>query len=161
MIFNKNKPTLLERYKYSLIDKIIIKIHTRALGVKFDRLFVILPVLITMSESNNIIIENVKNYLTQTIKPLNLANKVYDRVILRLLQYRNENELYLQDRQKMLEILSQNIQLYVMVDEIFAYNFDDLKKNIEDFIKKQYDEAYKIDDKTKILLAFQEKYYLK
>ncbi|RDU65121.1 hypothetical protein [Helicobacter sp. MIT 14-3879] len=157
--FNFNHLNIIDLYKYSFIDRIFIKLQTRALGSRIDRLFILLPVLINMNLSDKYkAVDNTKMFLIDTIEPKNLALKVYDRVILRLFDYKKDNNLFIQDRQKSFDILCQNIQLYSIVDRILS---DEEQKSIlREIIKKQYDESYSIDDNTKNILSFQEQHYL-
>lgn len=154
--FNLN---FVDLYKYSFIDRIFIKLQTRALGSRIERLFTLLPALInsnTRDKSKSM--QSTKTYLLDNITPKNLALKVYDRVILRLLDYKNDNNLFIQDRQKAFDILTQDIQLYGLVERILG---DEGQIEIfEEIIKKQFDEDYKLDDEGKNILRFQESHYL-
>lgn len=154
--FNLN---FIDLYKYSFIDRIFIKLQTRALGSKIERLFTLLPALINSNPSDkNKAIESAKAYLIDTITPKNLALKVYDRVILRLLEYKEDNNLFIQDRQRALDILTQDIQLYSVVEQILAD--ENQREMFEEIIKKQFDENYNIDDDGRNILRFQESHYL-
>ncbi len=158
-MFNKSTSMLLDFYKYSFIDRIFIKLQTRALGAKFERLFIVLPILIRICNNNQKIFDNVKKFLLDSVEPRNLALKVYDRVMLRLFSYNDNNELYMQDRKKFFDILRQNIQLYAVVDKILDDTFTEQKNMIKDIVKKQYDESYLLDKHNRNLLEFQEEYY--
>lgn len=154
--FNLN---FIDLYKYSFIDRIFIKLQTRALGSKIERLFTLLPALINSNPSDkNKAIESAKAYLIDTITPKNLALKVYDRVILRLLEYKEDNNLFIQDRQRALDILTQDIQLYSVAEQILAD--ENQREMFEEIIKKQFDENYNIDDEGRNILRFQESHYL-
>lgn len=157
--FNLNNLNLMDLYKYSFIDRIFIRLQTRALGLKFDRLFIILPVLINSNLADKYkAIDNTKQYLLDTITPKNLALKTYDRVILRLLEYKKDNNLFIQDRKKAFEIFSQNIQLCEMIFRILSD--ESVKKEFISVIRKLFDSFYEIDENTKNLLRFQETHYL-
>ena len=154
--FNLN---FIDLYKYSFIDRIFIKLQTRALGSKIERLFTLLPALINSNPSDkNKAIESAKAYLIDTITPKNLALKVYDRVILRLLEYKEDNNLFIQDRQRALDILTQDIQLYSVAEQILAD--ENQREMFEEIIKKQFNENYNIDDEGRNILRFQESHYL-
>lgn len=154
--FNLN---LIDFYKYSFIDRIFIKLQTRALGYKIERLWTLLPALINSNIDNKSkAIESTKDYLFESISPKNLALKVYDRVILRLLDYKKDNNLFIQDRQKALDIITQDIQLCVVVRKILLdENQIDM---FEEIIKKQFDDNYSLDNEDKNILRFQEAHYL-
>ena len=154
--FNLNFADL---YKYSFIDRIFIKLQTRALGNRIERLFTLLPALINSNPTDKSkSMQSAKAYLLDNITPKNLALKVYDRVILRLLDYKNDNNLFIQDRQKALDILTQDIQLYGLVERILGD--EGQIKMFDEIIKKQFDEDYKLDDEGRNILRFQEAHYL-
>lgn len=149
------KFNFINLYKYSFIDRIFIRLQTRALGAKIERLWIILPALINASVDDKIgAMERAKAYLLENISPKNLALKVYDRTILRLLDYKNDNNLFIQDRQKMLEIITQDIQLFSLIERILG---DSAQVEIfAEIIKKQFDESYALDGEGKMILRFQE-----
>lgn len=154
--FNLNFADL---YKYSFIDRIFIKLQTRALGSRIERLFTLLPALINSNPNDkNKSMQSAKTYLLDNITPKNLALKVYDRVILRLLDYKKDNNLFIQDRQKAFDILIQDIQLYGLVERILGD--EGQIEMFEEIIKKQFDEDYKLDDEGRNILRFQEGHYL-
>lgn len=149
------KFNFINLYKYSFVDRIFIRLQTRALGAKIERLWIILPALINASTDDKIgAMERAKAYLLENISPKNLALKVYDRTILRLLDYKNDNNLFIQDRQKMLEIITQDIQLFSLIERILG---DSAQVEIfAEIIKKQFDESYALDGEGKMVLRFQE-----
>lgn len=149
------KFNFINLYKYSFVDRIFIRLQTRALGAKIERLWIILPALINASVDDKIgAMERAKAYLLENISPKNLALKVYDRTILRLLDYKNDNNLFIQDRQKMLEIITQDIQLFSLIERILG---DSAQVEIfAEIIKKQFDESYALDGEGKMVLRFQE-----
>ena len=149
------KFNFINLYKYSFVDRIFIRLQTRALGAKIERLWIILPALINASvDDKSGAMERAKAYLLENISPKNLALKVYDRTILRLLDYKNDNNLFIQDRQKMLEIITQDIQLFSLIERILG---DSAQVEIfAEIIKKQFDESYALDGEGKMVLRFQE-----
>ena len=82
------------------------------------------------------LVSNAKKFLFDTITPKNLATLVYDRIILQLLAYKNDEDLYKQDRKKAFDILRQNIQLYLVVDAILDDDFIEQKEEIKRIIKE-------------------------
>lgn len=149
------KFNFINLYKYSFVDRIFIRLQTRALGAKIERFWTILPALINASANDKIgAMERAKAYLLENISPKNLALKVYDRTILRLLDYKNNENLFIQDRQKMLEIIVQDIQLFSLIERILG---DSAQVEIfAEIIKKQFDESYALDGEGKMVLRFQE-----
>lgn len=160
-MFNHTTSALLDLYKYSFIDRIFIKLQTRALGAEYERLFIVLPVLIFMNTNNQErVLANAKRYLLDNVKPKNLALKIYDRVMLRLFSYKRDNTSYIQDRNKAFAIFKQHIQLFGIVDKILDESCADVREMLEDIVRKQYDETYNIKDHALNLLKFQEAHYL-
>lgn len=160
-MFNSATSAFFDFYKYSFIDRILIRIQTRALGVKFERLFIIIPVLIYMNNTDRQkLISNAKEYLFDTIKPKHLATLVYDRIILQLLAYEDDEDLYDQDKKKALDILRQNIQLYLVIDAILDDDFIEQKEEIKNIIKEEYDKAYSMSNHSSNLLRFQEQHFI-
>lgn len=154
--FNLN---FIDLYKYSSIDRIFIRLQTRALGSKIERLWTLLPALINSNANDkSTAMDNAKIYLFESISPKNLAMKVYDRVILRLLEYKKDNNLFIQDRQKALDIITQDIQLCGVVRKILLD--ESQVAMFEEIIKKQFDESYSLDNDGKNILRFQEAHYL-
>lgn len=149
------KFNFINLYKYSFVDRIFIRLQTRALGAKIERFWTILPALINASVNDKSgAMERAKAYLLENISPKNLALKVYDRTILRLLDYKNNENLFIQDRQKMLEIIVQDIQLFSLIERILG---DSAQVEIfAEIIKKQFDESYALDGEGKMVLRFQE-----
>lgn len=149
------KFNFINLYKYSFVDRIFIRLQTRALGAKIERFWTILPALINASANDKSgAMERAKAYLLENISPKNLALKVYDRTILRLLDYKNNENLFIQDRQKMLEIIVQDIQLFSLIERILG---DSAQVEIfAEIIKKQFDESYALDGEGKMVLRFQE-----
>ena len=153
------KFNFINLYKYSFVDRIFIRLQTRALGAKIERLWTILPALINANaDDKNAAIERAKQYLLDNISPKNLALKVYDRVILRLFEYKDDANLFIQDRQKMLEIITMDIQLFALIERILG---DSAQVEIfAEIIKKQFDENYALDGEGRNILRFQEAHYL-
>lgn len=149
------KFNFINLYKYSFVDRIFIRLQTRALVAKIERFWTILPALINASVNDKSgAMERAKAYLLENISPKNLALKVYDRTILRLLDYKNNENLFIQDRQKMLEIIVQDIQLFSLIERILG---DSAQVEIfAEIIKKQFDESYALDGEGKMVLRFQE-----
>lgn len=80
-----------------------------------------------------------KKILRERIEPQNLADSVFDRIQLRLEEYQKSYEEYITDRQKALEIITQDIQLYAVIREIFESDgvVGESEESIEDIIKKK------------------------
>lgn len=146
----------------SLLSRLFLYWQTRSLGIGVERLMVILPVAIYLDHQvHEEELKKAQKILRERIEPENLADSVFDRIQLRLQEYQKNYEEYIADRQKALEIITQDIQLYAVIREIFESDgvVGESEESIEDIIKKKFDEAWELDDPKKRLLEEQEKHY--
>lgn len=146
----------------SLLSRLFLYWQTRSLGIGVERLMVILPVAIYLDHQvHEEELKKAQKILRERIEPQNLADSVFDRIQLRLEEYQKSYEEYIADRQKALEIITQDIQLYAVIREIFESDgvVGESEESIEDIIKKKFDEAWELDDPKKRLLEEQEKHY--
>ncbi|NLU34778.1 MAG: hypothetical protein GXX07_07405 [Wolinella succinogenes] len=146
----------------SLLSRLFLYWQTRSLGIGVERLMVILPVAIYFDHQvHEEELKKAQKILRERIEPQNLADSVFDRIQLRLEEYQKSYEEYIADRQKALEIITQDIQLYAVIREIFESDgvVGESEESIEDIIKKKFDEAWELDDPKKRLLEEQEKHY--
>lgn len=146
----------------SLLSRLFLYWQTRSLGIGVERLMVILPVAIYLDHQvHEEELKKAQKILRERIEPQNLADSVFDRIQLRLEEYQKSYEEYITDRQKALEIITQDIQLYAVIREIFESDgvVGESEESIEDIIKKKFDEAWELDDPKKRLLEEQEKHY--
>ena len=98
----------------------------------------------------------LKKYLKQNAYAL---PRILDRIVMRVLRYKNDEKHYLQDRGKIFEILLQNIQLYsVVVDILDDPMFAHLLEVFSERLKEGYDREYTLNTEGQRMLSFQEKY---
>lgn len=146
---------------FSRIKRFIIKWETRSLGADIDRLIAILPCVIYADKARIDILlartqEGLKKYLKQNTYML---SRILDRIIIRLLKYKNDEKYYIQDRSKAFDIVLQNIQLYsVVIDILDDPMFAHLLQAFDERIKEGYDKEYTLNADGKRVLSFQEKY---
>ena len=151
----------LANYHFSRLKRFMIKWETRSLGADIDRLIAILPCVIYADKAKIDILlsrtqDALKKYLKQNAYAL---PRILDRVVMRLLKYKDEEKYYLQDRSKVFDIVLQNIQLYGVVIDIFDDPmFEHLLEAFDERIKEGYDREYMLNADGQRMLSFQEKY---
>ncbi|WP_395001965.1 hypothetical protein [uncultured Helicobacter sp.] len=148
-------------YHFSPLRRFAIKWETRSLGADIDRLIAILPCVIYADKAKVDILllrthDALKKYLKQNAYAL---PRILDRIVMRVLRYKNDEKHYLQDRGKIFEILLQNIQLYsVVVDILDDPMFAHLLEVFSERLKEGYDREYTLNTEGQRMLSFQEKY---
>ncbi|WP_104749929.1 hypothetical protein [Helicobacter cynogastricus] len=142
--------------KMSRVRKWLIRWQTRLLSKKLNAQILILGVLVF---SNNFDLEaqleELKNYVYKTMPP-RLAPKIFERIVINVVDYRTNEALYLKDRTRVFELLVQNIQLYRFVLDIWE---GDSYKNQLDILKiavqNAYDKRYHLDKQSQRALLYQ------
>ncbi len=140
----------------SRVRKWLIRWQTRLLSKKLNAQILILGVLVF---SNNFDLEaqleELKNYVYKTMPP-RLAPKIFERIVINVVDYRTNEALYLKDRTRVFELLVQNIQLYRFVLDIWE---GDSYKNQLDILKiavqNAYDKRYHLDKQSQRALLYQ------
>lgn len=147
-------------HKLGFIDKFFIKWETRSLGVNVDRLIVILPCVIYMDKARiDELLERAKIALQKFLTNPYAVPKVLNRISLRLSEYQEDENLYLQDRTRLFDVLLQNIQLYSVIIDIFNSPSErHLLDSLEVILSERFDKQYTLNTEGKRLLSFQEKY---
>ena len=146
--------------KLGFIDKLLLKWETRSLGVNVDRLMLILPCVIYMDKVRIAeLLDRAKIALQKFLNNPYAIPKVLNRISLRLSEYQQDENLYLQDRSRLFDILLQNIQLYVVIIDIFSLPSErHLLDSLEVILSERFDKQYTLNAEGKRLLSFQEKY---
>lgn len=148
----------------SLLQRFFLLWRTRSLGVGIERLMVILPVAIffdgKVSEEE---LACAQEILRERLSLENLADDVMERVKMRLQEYEENPNEYLLDRQKSMEIIAQDIQLYAVMKEIFEAEGarGENERALEEVIKKKFDEMWKLDDPKARCLEEREEGYIR
>ncbi|HIY44693.1 MAG TPA: hypothetical protein IAA23_06680 [Candidatus Helicobacter avistercoris] len=149
---------MLEQYKLGMIQYLFVKWQTRSLGAKVDKMMFLLPVCICMAGEKNIdkSTQNAKKIINRHIKPRRLALQVFYRVMYKARRYFQDNELFEQNRQKLYDLITQHIQLFSLVLDVY----EDIPIEIERMsriVRENYDEAFKLPEETARLLMYQER----
>lgn len=142
--------------KFNVLSALFIKYQTRAMGYRVDRLMIILSAIcfLNLEEST---LQKAKAHLIKSVKPENLALKLFDRLNINLSEFIKDPQLYEIALKKSLDIFTQDIQLFSIAIDILENSSLDF---LEDRVKRQYDTSFHMNKKSKSLLDFQEKYYL-
>lgn len=155
------KNTTLKQRHFSFMEKFLIKWETRALGLDIDRIIAIIPCVVYADKIHvDILLSRTNEALSKYLKPnLYALPRIMDRITLRVLEYVQDEKIYLQDRVKIFDILLQDIQLYSIVIDIYsAPQFSHLLKIFETRLQEKYDEQYNLNATGERILRFQEKY---
>lgn len=148
----------LESYTYGFLDKLWLKLESRSSDRKTENLVMILPVLLFMQkEQLEVLLDNLPKLLSNYLKP-HLVRRVFHRIVLRLKKYTKNEQLFIQDRQKAIECIAANIQLYALVIDLLQENTDELDM-IEQIVRKKFDKDHLLSKENTRLLAYQEKHF--
>ncbi|MGP1449502.1 MAG: hypothetical protein ACTTJS_00050 [Wolinella sp.] len=131
------------------ISRFLLYLKTRSLGADIEQLMIILPVAIYFDKQvHEEELKCAMEILKERVNPKNLVESVYDRILLRLDDYKKNYEEYILDRQKALEIITNDIQLYTLLQDIFDADgaHDSGEDSLREIIKKRFDEAWELDD---------------
>lgn len=149
---------MLEQYKLGVVQYLFVKWQTRSLGIKADRMMFLLPVCICMAGEKNLekCTQNARKIVNRHIKSRRLAFQVFRRVMYRAKKYFDDGELFEQNRQKLYDLITQHIQLFSLVLDIY----EDIPIEIERMtriVRENYDEAFKLPEESARLLMYQER----
>lgn len=148
----------IQKAKFTYLQKFLIKWQTRSLGSKIDILMLILPVLVYVGRPHlDEQLKQAKMIIDKTIKPANLALKVFDRVMICVSEYIKDEKLYMQDRERAFNAVVQDIQFYsIVLDMLKNDGYETQRDIIRSVVQKAYDEEYLISKKNKRILEYQE-----
>lgn len=147
-----------EKRNFSWIEKLLIKWQTRSLGQKIHTLMLILSVLVYMGRPNfDERFKQSKSIINKMVKLSNLASKVYDRVVILVSEYAKDEKIYMQNRDKAIKAIVEDIQLYgIVLDMLKDKKYDIQREMINARVQKVYDDTYKISNENKRILEYQE-----
>lgn len=148
----------LQDYKFGFFERLLLKIELQSADKNTERLLILLPVLLYMRKDD---LESLLKVLPQILKSYlqpHLIQRVFSRVVIKLQEYSKNNKLFIQERQKAFECLSQNIQLYTLATDLFGTEHQQTLRLIEQIVRKRFDKDYQLDSTNLRLLAYQEKY---
>lgn len=148
----------LQSYRYSLLQRLWLKLESRSLDKSAERLIALFPPLLYMQEAElQALLEQLPQMLSAYLKP-HLIQRTFANIVLRLKEYQHNDQLFMQDRQRALELLAEHIQYYAIVLDIFDTNEPNLAL-IEQVVQKKFDENFALNKASMRILAYQEKYY--
>ena len=149
----------LQSYKYSFLERLWLKLEAHSADKNTENIVMILPVLLFMLKKElETRLDTLPQILEHYLKP-HLIQRVFSHIVIKLQKYTQDEELFMQERQEAFECLSQNIQLYTLVIDMFDnqednHNFELIKQ----VVRKKFDEDYELNQENLRLLAYQEKY---
>lgn len=150
--------TMSEKMKFTYLQRFLIKWQTRSLGSRIDTLMLIVSVLVYMGRPNiEAQLEQARIIINKMIKPLNLASKVFDRVVIWVDEYAKDEKLYMQHRDRAFNAVVQDIQFYsIVLDILKDKGYETQRDIIRSVIQKAYDEEFTISRDNKRMLEYQE-----
>lgn len=149
---------MLEQYKLGMIQYLFVKWQTRSLGIKADRMMFLLPVCICIAGEKNLekCTQNARKIINRHIKSRRLALQVFYRVMYKARRYFQDNELFEQNRQKLYDLITQHIQLFSLVLDIYEGIPIEMER-ISRIVRENYDNAFKLSEESARLLMYQER----
>ena len=149
---------MLEQYKRGMIQYLFVKWQTRSLGIKADRMMFLLPVCICIAGEKNLetCTQNARKIINHHIKSRRLALQVFYRVMYKARRYFQDNELFEQNRQKLYDLITQHIQLFSLVLDIYEGIPIEMER-ISRIVRENYDNAFKLSEESARLLMYQER----
>lgn len=149
---------MLDQYRLGTIQYLFDKWQTRSLGVKADRMMFLLPVCICMAGEKNLekCVQNAKQIIIRHFKSQPLAKPIFRRVMHKTIKYFEDNELFEQNRQKLFDLITQHIQLFSLVLDIYEGIPIEIER-MSRIVKENYDEAFKLSEESARLLMYQER----
>lgn len=102
-------------------------------------------------------LEQARIIINKMIKPLNLASKVFDRIVIWVDEYAKDERLYMQHRDRAFNAVVQDIQFYsIVLDILKDKGYETQRDIIRSVIQKAYDEEFTISRDNKRMLEYQE-----
>lgn len=149
---------MLEKYQLGVFERFFIKWQTRSLGNKLDKMILILPVIVCVGANENLdkTIQNLKKFLSCHIRSRRIKAMVFKRIMFKVKRYLDNQELLYDAKQKVCEMITQNIQIFSLVLDILD-GLDRELGRMSMIVKKNYEENYEINAETKRLLEYQER----
>lgn len=149
---------MLEQYKLGMIQYLFVKWQTRSLGIKADRMMFLLPVCICIAGEKNLekCTQNARKIINHHIKSRRLALQVFYRVMYKARRYFQDNELFEQNRQKLYDLITQHIQLFSLVLDIYEGIPIEMER-ISRIVRENYDNTFKLSEESARLLMYQER----
>ena len=129
----------------TLLQKILIFWKTREVGYKTELLLKILPVAIY---ADHLIfpkeLQKAREILAEHINDSEEVEYLLERIELRLNDYIKDYKRFLKDKKEVLEIISNDIQLYGVIKDIFSVDgsFDNDERKMEFLINQEFNKKW-------------------
>lgn len=149
----------LESYHYSIIKRMWLWFEMRSLNNDTKQIITLISVILFMEKDRlESLLDTLPDILRPYLKP-HLVQRVCNRIILKLQKYKKNQQIFMQDRDRIFDYLASNIQLYGLVLDIFAGKENAPNLNIiEQIVRKKFDKNYQLNRTNLRLLSYQEKY---
>lgn len=151
---------MLEAYHLSVLEYALIKWQTRALGSRLDKMIILLPVFVCIGANEDLekTISNVRKIVFSHIRSRRTALMVFRRIMFKAKKYCDNQEAFYEAKQKVYEMITQNIQIFSLVLDALDGVDRELGRSSM-IVKKNYEESFEISLETKRLLEYQERRY--
>lgn len=151
---------MLDQYNISVIEYLFIKWQTRALGARADRMIALLPVCVCIAGEDQIekSTQNTRKIVFRHIRSKRLAVRVFRRIMFKARKYFLNQETFEENKHKIFEMITQNIQMYSLVLDAL----DGIPQKLEEvteIVKENYEKEFILPLETKRLLDYQERRY--
>lgn len=151
---------MLEAYQLGVLEYALIKWQTRALGSRLDKMMIVLPVFVCIGANEDLekTISNVRKIVFSHIRSRRTALMVFRRIMFKAKKYLDNQEAFQEAKQKVYEMITQNIQMFSLVLDALEGVDRELGRSSM-IVKKNYEESFEIPLETKRLLEYQERRY--
>lgn len=151
---------MLEEYGMGVLEYALVKWQTRALGSRLDKMMIVLPVFVCIgaSEDSEKTIHNVRRIVFSRIRSKRTALMVFRRIMFKAKKYFDNQESFYEAKQKVYEMITQNIQMFSLVLDALEGVERELSRSIT-IVKKNYEDSFEMPLETKRLLEYQERRY--
>ena len=149
----------LESYQYNLFDRLWLKLEARSADSNTERIAMLMPVVLYMEKDRlESLLDALPKILQNYLKP-HLVQRISSQIILKLQEYKKNEQIFMQERNKALDSLAQNIQLYGLVLDVFEGEEDSPNLAIiEQIVRKKFDKDYQLNRTNLRLLTYQERH---
>ena len=151
---------MLDQYNMNVVEYLLIKWQTRSLGIKADKMMALLPVCVCIAGEEHLetSTKNVYKIIKRHIRNKPLPKIVFRRIMFRARKYFLNQELFEENKHKVLEMVVQNIQMFSLILDAFE-GIPQKLEEITEVIKEGYETSFALPTETKRLLDYQERRY--
>lgn len=144
----------------SVVERLFVKWQTRSLGLRADRMMDLLPVCICIAGEEWLekSIQNIRRIVFRHIRPKRLAVCVFRRIMMKTRKYFLNQEVFEENKHRVFEVITQNIQMFSLVLDAFD-GIPDKLEEVTEIIKDNYEKEFVLSLESKRLLEYQERRY--